>query len=99
MWVMRRYNQYLKTLNNLGYLQGESVTHKGKFASKIYTRELLVTEIFDTNLYKRLDNIALAILFTTIMYEERHNDHFKFDREYDYYEQIISIIISIMTAP
>jgi superfamily II RNA helicase len=92
MWVMRRYKQYLKVLNNLGYLDGELVTKKGEFAAKIYTKELLVSEIFATRLYKRLDNIALAILLTAIMYEERGDDHFKFDLESDYYEQIYSAV-------
>lgn len=92
MWVTRRYNQYLKLLRNLGYIRGETVTHKGEFASKIYTHELLVTEIFETGLYKLLDNIGIAILLATIMYEERHNDHFKFDKEFNYFEDISSII-------
>jgi superfamily II RNA helicase len=92
MWVMRRYKQYLRVLNNLKYLDGEKVTNKGEFASRVYTHELLVTEIFVTGLYKKLDLIALAILITTIMYEERRDDHFKFDRETNYYEKINSII-------
>ena len=59
MWVMRRYNQYLRVLRNLGYIKDEQVTNKGEFASKIYTHELLVTEIFQTGLYRQLDNIAI----------------------------------------
>ena len=89
---MRRYKQFLKVLNNLGYLSGEQVTQKGEFASKIYTHELLVTEIFETGLYREMDNVAIAILITTIMYEERRDDHFKFDREANYYERICSVI-------
>ncbi len=92
MWVLRRFNQYLKLLKNLEYIAGERVTHKGEFASKIYTHEILVTEIFESNLHTFLDNIAIAILLATIMYEERHNDHFKFDREFDYFEKISSVI-------
>jgi superfamily II RNA helicase len=92
MWVMRRFNQYLKTLRKLKYISGEKVTRKGKFASKIYTHELLVTEFFVSGLYKRLDNVAIAILLATIMYEERHNDHFKFDRDFDYFGMISSEI-------
>lgn len=92
MWVMRRYKQYLRILNNLKYLDGEKVTNKGEFASKIYAHELLVTEIFETGLYKKLDLIALAILISTIMYEERRDDHFKFDRETNYYEKINLVI-------
>jgi superfamily II RNA helicase len=92
MWVMRRYKQFLRTLNKLGYLSGEQVTDKGEFASKIYTHEILVTEIFATGLYKRLNSVALAILLTAIMYEERRNDHFKFDTEYNSYEVISKTI-------
>ena len=92
MWVLRRYKQYLKVLNNLGYLDGERVTKKGEFASRIYTHELLVSEIMTTGLHKKLDSIALAILLTAIMYEERRDDHFKFDRESKYYEKICSVL-------
>ncbi len=92
MWVLRRYKQYLRVLNKLGYLSGENVTPKGEFASRIYVHELLVSEIFTTELYKQLDSIALAILLTAIMYEERHGDHFKFDSESNYYDNICSVI-------
>ena len=92
MWVLRRFNQHLNLLRKLNYIKGETVTHKGEFASKIYSHELLVSEIFETGLHKRLDNVAISILLATIMYEERHNDHFKFDREYDYFDVILSII-------
>jgi superfamily II RNA helicase len=92
MWVMRRYKQFLRTLNNLGYLDGERVTEKGEFASKVYTHELMVSEIFATGLYKKLNSIAIAILLTAIMYEERRNDHFKFDSETNAYEFILSVI-------
>ena len=79
-------------MNNLGYLQGERVTPKGEFASKIYVQELLVSEIFATGLYKHLDGKAIAILLTAIMYEERREDHFKFDSESNYYDKIVSVI-------
>jgi superfamily II RNA helicase len=92
MWVMRRFNQYQKVLRKMNYIAGEKVTNKGEFASKIYTHELLVTELFETGLYRRLDNVAIAILLATIMYEPRHNDHFKFDRDFDYFETISSVI-------
>jgi superfamily II RNA helicase len=92
MWVMRRFNQFQNTLKNLGYIYNEKMTNKGEFASHIYTHELLVTEIFETGLYQYLDNIGIAILISTIMYEPRLNDHFKFDKESKYYEKIISVI-------
>jgi superfamily II RNA helicase len=92
MWVMRRYKQYLRTLNKLKYLNGEQVTRKGEFASKVYTHELLVSEIFTTDVHKRLNSVALAILLTAIMYEERRNDHFKFDSEYNSYEVISNAV-------
>ncbi len=92
MWVLRRFNQYLNLLRKLDYIRGENVTPKGEFASKIYSHELLVTEIFQTGIFKRLDNVGIAILLATIMYEERHNDHFKFDKDFDYFEIILSEI-------
>lgn len=92
MWIKRRYNQYHATLNNLGYLDGDSVTEKGLFASKIYTNELVVSQIFASNLHTRLDEVSLAILLAALIYEGKPGHHFKFDKRQNRYGEIVGAI-------
>jgi len=91
MWVIRRYRQYIKVLTKLGYLEGDTVTKKGLFASKIYTHELAISEMFATDLCRELSDVQRAIFIAAMLYEERHGDHFTFDRDKYNYEHIMSI--------
>jgi superfamily II RNA helicase len=92
MWVIRRYRQFIKVLQKLEYLKGDVVTEKGQFASKIYTHELAVSEMFATDLYQELDDIQMAIFIGALLYEERHGDHFTFDRDKHNYEHIMDVV-------
>jgi superfamily II RNA helicase len=92
MWVIRRYRQFIKVLEKLEYLRGDSVTEKGQFASKIYTHELAVSEMFATDLCQEIDDIQKAIFIGALLYEERHGDHFTFDRDKHDYEHITDVV-------
>lgn len=92
MWVVRRYRQFVKALTKLGYIDGDTVTHKGRFASKIYTHELAITEMFATDLWVQLDDIQLAIFIASILYEERRGDHFTFEKKNANYKYIMDVI-------
>jgi superfamily II RNA helicase len=73
--VMAAYNNRLKKLRQLGYLnQDDSVTQRGQFLLNIYSYELLVGEIFSTKLWQSLTDAQLALLAASIVYEERRND-------------------------
>jgi superfamily II RNA helicase len=54
------------------------LTEKGQFARRIYFQELLITELFLTNLYKKLSDTELLQVIAGIIYEPRKNDHFSF---------------------
>ena len=92
MWVTRRFRQYMATLNELGYLDSGTVTEKGLFASKIYTNELVVSQIFATNLHTQLDDLSLAILLAALIYEGKPGHHFKFDKRQNRYGDIMNAI-------
>ncbi len=73
--VMASYNNRLKRLRQLGYLDKDNVaTERGRFLLNIYSYELLVGEIFSTQLWKSLTDVQLALLCASIVYEERRND-------------------------
>ncbi len=74
--IMASYNHKLKILKMMGYVNGDELTDKGLFATKIYSNELLITEIFCSDLYKGLTDAELNILVASIIYEPRGKDYF-----------------------
>ncbi len=79
MWAnfVKKKNQ----LEKMGYVQGNQLTEKGWFASRIYTQELTVTELFFD--YKRfdLDEFKILLLLATVVYEPRRMDRFVVDKQ------------------
>ncbi len=74
--IMASYNHKIKLLKQLGYIQGDKLTEKGKFATKIYSNELLITELFFSEIYKDLSDAELNILIASVIYEPRGKDFF-----------------------
>ncbi len=74
--IMSSFNHKVKVLKSLGYVQGHELTEKGRFATHIYSSEILVTEIFSNNLYKQLDDKEINILVAAVIYEPRRKDYF-----------------------
>ncbi|MCF7866736.1 DEAD/DEAH box helicase [Candidatus Woesearchaeota archaeon] len=79
--VVNSFNKKKKKLYQLGYiikgLNGDELSEKGLFAMRIYTMELLTTEIFCSSLTPNLTNIEILLIVGRIMYEERKNIKFK----------------------
>ncbi len=93
--IMASFNNKLKILKMMGYVSGagDSLTEKGLFATKIYSNELLITELFCTDIYKNLTEAELNILVAAIIYEPRGKDYFTLkgiDRTYDKIMRTIS---------
>lgn len=66
------------TLQKMGYLMdGRKLTLKGEFATHIYFNELLISELFSSQLYTHLDSVSIVCLIAGIVYEERRADEFK----------------------
>jgi len=68
-----RFLQKMLYISNMGEL-----TDKGQFARRIYFQELLITEMFLTDLYKKLSDTEILQVIAGIIYEQRKNDHFSF---------------------
>ncbi|MFC1723120.1 DEAD/DEAH box helicase [Nanoarchaeota archaeon] len=80
------YRKKRKTLQKMGYITPSKVegremglTEKGEFATNIYTREMLVTEVFYNGLWKGLDNFEITLMVAAIVYEGKKNDSFRID--------------------
>lgn len=77
--IMSSFNHMFDKLCQMGYVSKENmrVTQKGFFASRVYSNELILTEIFFSDIYKKLSDIEINVLVGTVAYEERRNDYFK----------------------
>jgi superfamily II RNA helicase len=61
------------------------VTDKGRFATHIYSNELLITELFCSDLYKQFTDEEMTIILASIVYEERMSDRFKLGDKRKYF--------------
>ena len=71
--VMASWNNRVRTLRNLGYVDGNNLTRKGRFTTKIFTEELLTSEVFCDDKWKKWDTVDLACMAAAVTYEHRHN--------------------------
>lgn len=77
--IMARFNNMVKLLDRMGYIVNGKLTHKGVFAGRIYTEEILVAEIFYGEAYKSLTDVEINIICGAIIYEPSPNDRFKME--------------------
>lgn len=79
--VAHSFDRKKKRLKSMGYIIdgqiGEELTEKGLFAMKVYTSELIVTELFCTKLTEKFTDMEMLLLVGAIMYEERKNQKFR----------------------
>ena len=88
------FDNIKKKLEAMGYIIGNTLTEKGIFASKIYSDEILIGEIFATSFYKKLDEYQMLLLAACICHEARERD-----KEYRHYpsKALTSLIALIRT--
>jgi superfamily II RNA helicase len=68
-----------KRLMKMGYIsKNGEITDKGLFASRIYYKELVISELFATGFYKNFSDLELLQIIAAIVYEPKANDHFSF---------------------
>ncbi len=91
--IMGSFNNYLRRLKKFGYADDNNkLTDKGDFARFIYSEELLITEIFYSEMMNELKPKHMLAVLASIVYEPKRNDKFskvKMKKEYD---QIVSIL-------
>lgn len=70
------FDNLAKKLNKLGYLDGRTLTQKGEFAANIHADEILISEIFATDLYTYMNEYQMMLAIATICYEYKDKDDF-----------------------
>ncbi|HTE07075.1 MAG TPA: DEAD/DEAH box helicase [Planctomycetota bacterium] len=69
--------QRLHLLRTLGYITEHGVTPKGDVAAVINGYELQVAELLESGLLEWLNEIQIAIVFASLVFEERKNELFR----------------------
>jgi len=60
---------YVKRLEKLGYVDHSKLTQKGDFLSHIYADELVIGEIFATEVCEKLDSYQILLVLAAICFE------------------------------
>ncbi len=68
--------QRIRLLNKLGHLNNDTVTAKGKLASKIFGYELQISECYFDGVFESLNPKQIAILICAIIFEPRRGKEY-----------------------
>jgi superfamily II RNA helicase len=71
-----RFGNIKKMLEGHGYVEGNTLTDKGDFAAKIYSDELLTTEIFGNENASTFSEYEIFLTLAVLAYEPRDKDKF-----------------------
>lgn len=74
--ILATYNNTVRRLRKMGYLEGMKLTGKGYFSARIFADELALGEIFATDLWPKLDEYQMLLVIASLVYEYRDNDQF-----------------------
>jgi superfamily II RNA helicase len=86
--IMASFQNSVKRLQKMGFVDNDKkITEKGEFARYIYQHEILITELFDSEIMDGLTESEIVCLLSTIVYEPRKNDNF-YKRSNQIYRQI-----------
>ena len=73
--IARRFDRVCDVLTELDYLEGESVTERGRLLMGIYNElDLVVAECLRRDLWAELDASGLAAVLSTLVFESRRGD-------------------------
>ena len=71
--ALRLIEAKLKLLREFNYIEGESLTEKGKFAKTVYGYELILSELYERGVLEQLDEFELGIIAVATVFEPRKN--------------------------
>lgn len=74
--IVHEFKGLEKKLKKLGYLDFEGLTDKGMTASKLYSNELIVTEMIHHDFFEILSEDQINVLIASLIYERRRADKF-----------------------
>ncbi|MBN2489704.1 MAG: DEAD/DEAH box helicase [Planctomycetes bacterium] len=64
----------LTVLRKAGYIDGERLTEKGRFASRVYGFEVQLAELFEFGFFRALDEIDILLVLGAVVFEPRRGD-------------------------
>lgn len=80
--ITARFNNMVKKLIKFGYVTNdEKLTEKGLFATKIYSNELLISELFSGKMHEHFSEEEICVIIGAIVYEYRRGDEFMLPRK------------------
>lgn len=79
LWA--NYCKKKKVLERNNFVTNNLLTNKGYFATKIYSNEMLITELFYESFHNDLDEYQILLLILSIVYEPRRGVKFKKSHE------------------
>lgn len=76
--IMASFNNLKRKLMKHGYIdrKTDGLTNKGRFASKIYADEMLMSELLFGGVFNKLSETDINVLLGAIVYEPRRADKF-----------------------
>ena len=75
--ILAAFYNKMKKLQELGYLEGEHLMARGEFAKRIYNHELIITELFTSDLRDTFTEFEIILICAGLEYEEKRNTTFK----------------------
>ncbi len=73
--IARTFDRVCGVLQELGYLEGDTVTDGGQLLAKVYSElDLLAAECLRRGLWEGLDPVDLAACVSSLVYESRRSD-------------------------
>ncbi len=75
--LLARYDSIVRSLKKYGYIEGQQLTTKGFFSSKIFADEIAMGEVFCTDMIQRLDEYQILLVLGCLAYETKAMDKFK----------------------
>jgi superfamily II RNA helicase len=71
--ALRLIESKLKLLKEMGYIDRDQLTDKGRFAKAVYGYELILAELYEQNILEQLDEFGLGVLAAAVVFEPRKN--------------------------
>lgn len=94
---VRDYRAKRRLLQELGFVEAGGLTPRGRFASKVYVQELLVTELYFDGVFHEFSEDEVNALVACIGYEGRKNDWFRKGKVFDL-DRVYHLIADINRA-
>lgn len=91
--IKRSFSNFKKLFEKHGYVVDGELTAKGKFASKLFVDEILLTEIFSSNDWKRLNSYDMLLLIGSLCYEPRRERHKRMDEARGLHKRVFKLLL------